>query len=102
MLEEPGARRPPSVLGFSLTIVRVIQGWKQWELAAAVGTTRSIISGQEKGKLRLTREDLAIYAERMDYYDDLDAVISFAARRLAQRMSRGAADPEAAERRAIA
>jgi tetratricopeptide (TPR) repeat protein len=102
MLEEPGARRPPSVLGFSLTIVRVIQGWKQWELAAAVGTTRSIISGQEKGKLRLTREDLAIYAERMDYDDDLDAVISFAARRLAQRMSRGAADPEATERRAIA
>jgi transcriptional regulator with XRE-family HTH domain len=102
MLEEPGARRPPSVLGLSLTIVRVIQGWKQWELAAAMGTTRSIISGQEKGKLRLTREDLAIYAERMGYDDDLDAVISFAARRLAQRMGRGVADPEAAERRAVA
>jgi len=60
-------RRPPPALGLALTIVRTVQGWKQWKLAAAVGTTRSVISNQEKGSRRIVRQELAAYAARMGF-----------------------------------
>lgn len=96
------AHRPPSVLGLALTIVRTAQGWKQRQLAAAMGKTRSAISAQEKGLARLPREELAAYAERMGFdLAELDSVIASAAQALAHA-SDGGGDSDAADRRAIA
>ncbi len=103
MTGEPEAHRPPSVLGFALTIVRTAQGWKQRQLAAASGKTRSAISAQEKGLAPLAREELAAYAERMGFdLGELDSVIAIAENLLAAPEVGGADDPEAADRHAIA
>ena len=57
--------RDPVVLGLALTILRVSRGWKQRDLAAAVGLRPNSLSDYEKGKSALTRELLGTYASKM-------------------------------------
>jgi transcriptional regulator with XRE-family HTH domain len=55
----------PVVLGLALTLLRISLGWKQQDLAAAVGLKPNTLCGYEKGKPALTRERLDKYASRM-------------------------------------
>jgi transcriptional regulator with XRE-family HTH domain len=52
------ARSIPPPLGLSLTLLRLVRGWTQTDLAKASGVVTSQLSQYESGKTRLTRERL--------------------------------------------
>jgi tetratricopeptide (TPR) repeat protein len=92
----------PRLLGFTLMVVRTAMGRKQGDLAAAMGTTRSVISSYEKGTRKLRREKLALCAERMGFDPaDLEPVLLLAGWVLAMGESAESGDREAAEERIV-
>ncbi|MBW8876616.1 MAG: helix-turn-helix transcriptional regulator [Acidobacteria bacterium] len=50
--------KTPPPLGHALTLLRSVLGWGQKELAAAIGTTSSMVSDYERGQKHLSREKL--------------------------------------------
>ncbi len=69
-------RRLPPPLGLVLTILRLLRGWAQKDLAEATGLSRGLLSEYETGATLLTRERLDSLAATLGFLpEDVDVVL---------------------------
>lgn len=96
-------RKPPPLLGLVLTLLRLLRGWSQKELAEAAGLSRGLLSEYETGSTELTRERLDTLAALLEWPPEtVDRAL--AALGLLAPLAAGPAsplDPDPEERRII-
>jgi transcriptional regulator with XRE-family HTH domain len=68
--------REPDVLALAIVVLRASRGWTQAELAAAAGTSASVVSEYESGKRRPTRKVVERFAAATDIFpEDVDYLL---------------------------
>src|SRR5262245_21819278 len=68
----------PSQNSLALSLIRLVQGWSQKELAAASGVPRNLLSDYERGRKPLSRERLEMLVSVMGRTPEfLESVFAF-------------------------
>lgn len=85
-------RKPPPPQGLVLTLLRLLRGWSQKELAEAAGLSRGLLSEYETGATELTRERLGTLVALLKWPREI-VDLALAALELIAPLAEGPASP---------